>query len=339
MGSLVVHKLKIKAGINKCWYKKISPASSSEVSVELLQTLLDKIIAQTERISTAEGSTPTKIPYLSINRRSHPLPMTPGLLTPAFCLILQGRKKLHLGQDIIYYHGGDYLASVIDIPASGQVVEATEKSPYIGLRIDFTTEEIASVVMEAKINVKPKDKKLNAGAFVGKSDVELLDSLARLLKLVDKAKEEHFLAALIKRELIYHLLSGDYGHLFFQQVLFDQQTVGVGKAIAWIKDNYSRSFTVEELAKVNNMSVSGLHHKFKAVTTMGPLQYQKQLRLQEARRLMLSGSMDVTTAALSVGYESASQFSREYQRLFGLPPLKDIKSIQKNSTVVAFESS
>lgn len=319
--------------------QKISPANLDEANVAPQMTLLDKIIAQTEKITTAEGSTPTIIPYLSINRRSHSMPMSPGVLTPAFCLILQGRKKLHLGQDIIYYHAGDYLASVMDIPASGQVIDATEKSPYIGLRIDFTTEEIVSVVMEAEINVKQKDKKLNAGAFVGKSDAELLDSLVRLLKLVDKPKEVHYLSTLIKRELIYHLLSGDYGHLFFQQVLFDQQAVGVGKAIAWIKENYSRSFTVEELAKVNNMSVSGLHHKFKAVTTMGPLQYQKQLRLQEARRLMLSGSTDVTTAALSVGYESSSQFSREYQRLFGLPPLKDIKSIHKNSAAVAFESS
>lgn len=319
--------------------QKISPANLNEAGAVLQRTLLDKIIAQTERITTSEGITPTPIPYLSITRRSHPLPMTPGVLTPAFCLILQGRKKLHLGQDIIYYQGGDYLVSVIDIPASGQIVDATEKSPYIGLRIDFTTEEIASVVMEAEIHVKLKDKKLNAGAFVGKTDAKLLDSLVRLLKLVDKPQDAHFLSTLIKREMIYYLLSGDYGHLFFQQVLFDQQSVGVGKAIAWIKANYARSFTVEELAKANNMSVSGLHHKFKAVTTMGPLQYQKQLRLQEARRLMLSGSTDVTTAALSVGYESSSQFSREYQRLFGLPPLKDIKSIQKSSAAVAFESN
>lgn len=319
--------------------QKISPAIPSEESLPLRQALLEKIIAQTEKITTAEGSTPTIIPYLSITRRSHPMPMSPGVLTPAFCLILQGRKKLHLGQDIIYYHAGDYLASVIDIPASGQVIGATEKSPYIGLRIDFTTEEIVSVVMEAQINVKPKDKRLNAGAFVGKSDADLLESLVRLLKLIDKPKEARFLSTLIKREMIYHLLSGDYGHLFFQQVLFDQQAVGVGKAIAWIKENYSRSFTVEELAKANSMSVSGLHHKFKAVTTMGPLQYQKQLRLQEARRLMLGGSADATTAALTVGYESPSQFSREYQRLFGLPPLKDIKTMRENSTAGSFENS
>src|SRR2546428_10515778 len=140
-----------------------------------------------------------------------------------------------------------------------------------------------------------------------------------------------------KREMLFHLLSGDSGHLFFQPVLFDQQADGVGKAIAWIREHYTRSFTVEELATSNNMSVSGLHHQFKAITTMGPLQYQKHLRLQEARRLMLSGSMDATTAALEVGYQSPSQFSREYRRLFGLPPLQDIKAVRKSSAAGAFE--
>jgi AraC-like DNA-binding protein len=133
-------------------------------------------------------------------------------------------------------------------------------------------------------------------------------------------------------------LSGDYGHLFFQQLFFNQQTEGVGKAIAWIEENYARPFTVEELAKATNMSVSGLHHKFKTITTMGPVQYQKQLRLQEARRLMLSGSMDATTAALEVGYESPSQFSREYRRLFGLPPYQDIKALRSLPLGDAFES-
>lgn len=124
--------------------------------------------------------------------------------------------------------------------------------------------------------------------------------------------------------------------IFFQQVFFDQQADGVGKAIAWIKENYTHSFTVEELGKSCNMSVLSLQHKFKTITTMGPLQYQKQLRLQEARRLLLSGTMDATTADLEVGYESPSQFSREYRRLFGLPPHRDIKTVRKSSAVDVF---
>lgn len=302
----------------------------------MYQEVLDRLLAMTERKISAEGITQTTIPFLSLVRDSHQTPLIPSVLTPSFCLILQGAKRLHLGQDILEYSAGDYLISVIDIPASAQVIGVTKKFPYIGLRIDLPTKEIASVVMEAKIDVKSQ-KKLNTGAFIGRSDADLLDICVRLLKLLDKPDEACFLSALIKRELIFHLLSGNYGHFFFQQVLFDQQADGVGKAIAWIKEHYARSFTVEELATANNMSVSGLHHKFKAITTMSPLQYQKHLRLQEARRLMLSGSMDATTAAFDVGYESLSQFSREYRRLFGLPPHQDIKAVPKSSAAGAFE--
>ncbi len=319
--------------------QKLKPVPLLRESSPIHQKGVDPLIAMTERITNAEGRTQTIIPFLSIVRHSHQTPLIPVVLTPSLCLILQGTKQLHLGQDMLQYHAGDYLASMIDIPAPAQIIGATKQFPYIGLRIDFTTQEIASVVMEAEINVKPQDKKLNTGAFIGKSDADLLDVCLRLLKLLDTPKEARFLSALIKREMMFHLLSGDYGHFFFQPVLFDQQADGIGKAIAWIREHYARSFTVEELATSNNMSVSGLHHKFKAITTMGPLQYQKHLRLQEARRLMLSGSMDATTAALEVGYDSPSQFSREYRRLFGLPPLQDIKAIRNSAAAGAFEKS
>lgn len=300
---------------------------------------LNQLIAMTDRITQEEGRTSTIVPFLSIVRRSHDTIRNPGVLTPSFCLILQGAKMLYLGQEVFYYGAGDYLASLIDIPASGQVVGATEQSPYIGLRIDFTTQEIASVVMEAEIMAEPKEKSPSAGAFIGKSDSDLLDIFYRLLKLIDKPNEVRYLSELLKKEMIFNLLSGDYGHLFMQKVLFDQRADGVGKAIQWIQENYTRSFTVEELAKSCNLSTSGLHHKFKAITTMGPLQYQKQLRLQEARRLMLSGPVGATMAAMTVGYESPSQFNREYRRLFGQPPLQDMKMMRKSSSVWGFEDS
>jgi AraC-like DNA-binding protein len=293
------------------------------------QHKLNELIALIEAITSEEGRLKTVIPFLTIIRNTQQTPPIPAVLTPSFCLILQGAKRIHFGQDIIDCQPGDFLASVIHMPGLAQVVGASKKSPYMGLRVDLTTKEIASVVMEANINMQPKGQKPTIGAFIGKSNVEFLDLFIRLLKLIEKPKEVSFLAPLIKREMIFNLLSGAYGHLFFQQVFFDQQADGVGKAITWIEENYARSFTVEELAKATNVSISGLHHKFKAITTMGPLQYQKQLRLQEARRLMLSGFMDVTTAALEVGYASPSQFSREYRRLFGLPPLKDIKALRK----------
>lgn len=302
----------------------------SDNGISLDQKQLHELISLTEQITHDEGTTKTGIDFLSVCRHSYQAPLVPSVLNPSLCLILQGMKSFHLGEDLLYYHVGDYLASIIDIPASGQIIGATKDSPYIGLRLDFTAKEIASLVIEADINVKQRNAELGPAAFIGKSDAEFLELLIRLLKLIDRPEEVRFLSGLIKRELIFHLLTGDYGHLFLQQGLFNQQADGIGKAIGWIKDNYARSFAVEDLAKLSNMSVSGLHHKFKAITTMGPLQYQKQLRLLEARRLMLSGE-DASTAALEVGYESPSQFSREYRRLFGLPPAKDIKTVRQNS--------
>lgn len=295
------------------------------------QEILAQLISMVNRITTAEGNTKTVIPYLSVCRHTYESPLIPSVLTPAFCLILQGAKELHLGKHIAHYYEGDYLASIIDMPASGRVVGATRKFPYIGLRVDFTAEEVASVVAEAKIELPSMKKKPSTAAFIGKSDTDLLKLFVRVLSLAHEFEPAPFLSVLMMREMIYRLVSGKYGHLFLQQALYDQQSDGIGKAIGWIKENFSRPFTASELAKFSNMSVSSLQHKFKEITTMGPLQYQKQLRLQEARRLMLTGSMDVTTAALEVGYGSPSQFNREYKRLFGLSPLRDIKEIKNNS--------
>ncbi|MBW4081197.1 AraC family transcriptional regulator [Paenibacillus sp. S150] len=314
--------------------------TQEEYRKPLREQALNELTALAKRTAASDGRYQTAVPFLSINRYSHPTPPIPVVLTPSFCLILQGSKKVHFGRQIIFARSGDFLTSLISMPGTAQVNTTEDSVPYVGLRIDFTTQEIASVITEAGLKISPRDKKLTAGAFIGTTRTDQLELFIRLMKLLDMPEAEaRFLSSLVKREMIFKLLSGEYGHLFFQQVFFDQQAEGIGSAIAWIKDHFSRSFTVEELAKASNMSVSGLHHKFKAVTTMGPLQYQKQLRLQEARRLMLSGAMDATTAALEVGYESPSQFNREYRRLFGLPPLQDIKSVQASFSAGLLEQS
>jgi AraC-like DNA-binding protein len=210
---------------------------------------------------------------------------------------------------------------------SGQILEASHESPYIGIWIDFNSDEIAEVALLSKMDLKPKKGSRNPGAFVGKADVNLLDILTRMLNLNGTTADPSFLSNLYKQELIYNLLNGSWGYLYAQQVHLFQQATGLRNTITWIKENYAKPFTIEELAKENNMSASSLHHKFKALTTMGPLQYQKHLRLLEARRLMLNESLDSIEAALEVGYESPSQFNREYKRLFGQPPLRDIKSV------------
>ncbi|NYB73785.1 AraC family transcriptional regulator [Sedimentibacter hydroxybenzoicus DSM 7310] len=285
----------------------------------------------TKSIAVSEGRNETAAPFLSVYRRSIENPLTCGIITPSLCLVVNGAKRLHMGTDIFDYTPGDFLVSMIDIPVSGQVASATEASPYIGLNIDFTIDEIVSIAIESKSGLQTDRKPLVVGAFVGKSDIAILKIFIRLLKLNSRPKQAAFLSTLYKQELIYELLSGEYGHLFFKYIMIDQQANGIGNAIVWIKENLSTSFTIESLAKANGMSVSALQHGFKTVTTMGPLKYQKQLRLQEARRLMLNNSFDATTAALKVGYESPSQFSREYRRLFGLPPLQDIKALRNNA--------
>jgi AraC-like DNA-binding protein len=296
------------------------------------QKLLKKLHIMTEDIAISEGRNVTTVPFLSVYRRGAENPLTRSVLAPSLCLVINGAKRLYIGADIFDYMPGDFLVSVIDIPVSGQVARATEESPYIGLNVDFTIDEIASVAIESKSGLQADKKPLMVGAFIGKSNVAILEIFARLLDLNRRPQYAAFLSTLYKQELIYALLSGEYGHVFSKYIMIGQQANGIGNAVAWIKENLSAPFTAESLAKANGMSVSALQHGFKTVTTIGPLKYQKQLRLQEARRLMLNDSLDASTAAQKVGYESPSQFSREYRRLFGLPPLQDIKALRNNAS-------
>lgn len=292
------------------------------------QTDLDNIASLLENYP--EGITETKIPYLSVIRCNRQTSFEPGVITPSFCIIVRGRKCVYIGDEILEYSDGDTLSSLIAIPATGMVVGATPQNPYLGLKIELNLHEIASIITEAGLKFDETDNSPRVGAFVGKASGDILELFLKMVQLLDKPQEV-YLSKLLKKEMIFRLLTGNYGHLFFQKALFDQNANGVGRVIEWIRQNYAEGFSVDELARLYGMSVSALHHKFKAITTMSPLQYQKQLRLQEARRLLVSGQMDATTAALEVGYESPSQFNREYRRLFGLPPLRDVRSFRQKS--------
>jgi len=276
-----------------------------------------------------EGITETVVPYLSVIRCDRQTSFESGVITPSFCVIVRGRKRVHIGEEIFEYSDGDTLSSLVAIPATGMVVGATPQNPYIGLKIELSLHEIAAVITEAELKFDQAGNSPRVGAFVGKSSRDVLEIFLKMIQLIEKP-EDVFLAKLLKKEMIFRLLTGEYANHFFQKALFDQNSNGVGRVIEWIRQNYTSFFSIDELARSYGMSVSALHHKFKAITTMSPLQYQKQLRLQEARRLLVSGQMDATTAALEVGYDSPSQFNREYRRLFGLPPLKDVKSLRQN---------
>lgn len=299
-----------------------------KVSKEENGSPLEEIAKRIENVS--EGVTETAIPYLSLMRCDRQTTFEPGVVTPSFCVIVRGQKRLYLGEKILEYSAGDTLSSLVAIPATGMVVGATREKPYIGLKIELSLHEIASVITEAGLKFDQTDSAPRVGAFVGKASDEVLKIFLKMIQLIDKP-EEVYLAGLLKKEMLFRLLTGEYRQMFFQKSLFDQTANGVGRVIEWIRRNYAEGFSIDELARSYGMSVSALHHKFKAITTMSPLQYQKQLRLQEARRLLVSGQMDATAAALEVGYDSPSQFNREYRRLFGLPPLKDVKSFRQNS--------
>jgi AraC-like DNA-binding protein len=289
--------------------------------------LLDRMIAVVARLLPHDGRVETVVPYLSLLRSSQPTPVTRGVLKPSCCVILQGTKRVHLATEVLDYGPGQYLAVSVDMPASGHVVNATPEQPYLLLNIEFDPAEIAAVVLEAQIDMHDGAQPVR-GAFVGDTDAALQEALCKLVLLLDARdappQEAAFLAVGLKREIIYRLLTGPHGRQLYQNVVLDQQDRGISKAIAWLKERYNQPVLVEELAQATNMSVSTLHHRFKAVTTMGPMQYQKQLRLQQARTLLLNGDTDAATAAYRVGYESQSQFSREYRRLFGAPPMQDV---------------
>jgi len=295
-------------------------SDTSSATLAAIFSAASRLVQRDERLQTA-------IPFLTLIRSGRRTVLNRGLLKPSFCLVIEGRKETHLGRHIVRYGAGDYLVSVIDVPSSGQVVRASRAIPYLAASIELDVREIVAVVLEAKVAAPPARSAAPA-AFVGRADGPLLDAVWRLLQLLEAPPQDAaFLAGAIKREIVYRLLTGENGALLFQNAVVDHQELGIGKAIHWLRQHIDLPLRVEELARASNMSVSSLHHKFKAVTAMGPLQFHKQLRLQEARRLLLTGSVDASGAAARVGYESGSQFSREYSRYFGAPPMQDIRHL------------
>ncbi|GGA34351.1 AraC family transcriptional regulator [Paenibacillus physcomitrellae] len=277
----------------------------------------------------------TSLPFVSLLKADQPTTMQYGFFNPGICVVVQGDKTLIVRNHIYSYGAGDYIASNIDMPIKGQISLASPEAPYIAIRISFTTDEIASVALEAQLNVWAENR-LTEGAFIGKTGIEALQVLERLLKLDADSKAADFLASSVKRELIYRLLTDEGGARFYNNMLLHRDASGISKAIRYVKANYAQPLTIEEISRAGGMSPSTLHHKFKAVTTLSPIQYQKQLRLQEARRILLADDMDVTSTAFEVGYESLTQFNREYKRFFGLPPLKDIRTIKAASLAAAY---
>lgn len=269
-----------------------------------------------------DGVHATAIPRLFLIRSSRPTEPIHAIHEPAVCFVAQGRKQVMVGQSVYTYDRAQYLVVSVDVPVVGQILEASAKSPYLCLRLDLDPAAIGALMLETKA-ATPQGEDPGSALSLSPVTAELLDAVTRLLRLLACPRDIPILAPMAEREILYRLLLGEQTSRVRQIALGESKLQQINRAIAWIKRNFREPFSIEALAAEARMSASTLHQHFKVVTAMSPLQYQKQLRLQEARRLILSKSLDAAMAGYSVGYESPSQFSREYKRTFGAPPARD----------------
>ena len=291
-----------------------------------LQSLQQELVHRIAACVGTEERQVTAIPGLMVHRRTAPTPPCSVTYEPSLILTAQGRKRVELGGKTFTYGSSHYLLTSVALPAMARVVEASEQTPCLALSLKLQM-SVVRELLSHEIEVAPHTEKGPAMA-VGEVTVELLDSLCRLMRLLDQPREIAFLHGLIEREIIFRVLQGPEGARLRAIATQGDQSQRTARAIAWIKENYAKPLRVEELAEIAGMGVSTLHHHFRALTAMSPLQYQKQVRLQEARARMSIHGLDAGSAALEVGYESASQFTREYKRLFGQTPMRDTRTLR-----------
>jgi AraC-like DNA-binding protein len=245
---------------------------------------------------------------------------------PSVTVIAQGRKRVELGQKVFIYDSSRFLLTAVDLPVVSRVMEASEQTPCLALSLKLEMPVIRELLSREEIQAQAAANK--PGMATGETTVEFLSACCRLVDLLDTPRDIPFLSGLIQREIIYRILRSAEGARLRAIATQGEQSHRTAKAIAWIRANYAKPLRVEDLAEIAGMGVSTLHHHFRMLTAMSPLQYQKQLRLQAARGRMLMDGLDAASAAFEVGYESASQFNREYSRLFGQPPMRDIRTLR-----------
>ena len=289
-----------------------------------LEALCKGIARWTDRADVFE----TAVPGLLLFRWDEPTEPTNSMYEASICVIAQGAKRALLGDDVYVYDAHHYLVTSVDLPTLSQIIDASRERPCRGFVLKLDRREISQLMVDSNLP-PPRARQSDRGMATGEVTPPLLAAFQRLIDLLDEPTDIPILAPIIEREIFYRLLVGDQGFRLRQMASAGSQSQQIARAIDWLKGNFTQPLRIDDLANRVNMSASTLHHHFRAVTTMSPLQYQKWLRLNEARRLMLTERLDATTAAFNVGYESPSQFSREYSRLFGAPPSRDIKSLNQ----------
>jgi len=267
---------------------------------------------------------------LTFYHHDEPTEPANGLHEPSICLVLQGAKRVHLENDTFVYDVNNYLIASVHLPTTYQVVMASRDQPYLGLLLKFDLRELSQLMVDSNLP-SPRTQQSTRAMATGEVTVPLLSAFQRLVGLLDDPEAIPILAPVIHREILYRLLVGDRGAQLRQIASAGGRGHQIARAIDWLKENYAQQLRIDDLAEQAHMSTSSFHNHFRSMTSLSPLQYQKRLRLQEARRLMLAENMDATSAAFQVGYESSSQFSREYSRLFGAPPLRDIMTLRELS--------
>jgi AraC-like DNA-binding protein len=274
---------------------------------------------------SGEGLLATAIPSLALYRRTEPSPCNSATYEPGLVVFVQGEKRITLGGTDLLCTGSNFLLTSVDLPVVSQVTVASPKVPMLCLTLTLEMALVREILSQHELHLDEEPAGAR-GMTVGVTPPELLDACLRLIGLLDSPGDIPFMATLIQREIIYRLLRSPQGRHLRAIATLGEQSHRTAKAVAWLRTNYARPLRVEELAAIARMGVSTLHHQFRALTAMSPLQYQKQLRLHVARQRMMNEGLDAASAAFEVGYESASQFNREYRRFFGLPPIRDVKT-------------
>lgn len=286
---------------------------------------LRELATQIRRFTPEPGVSRTAIDRLSLIRGDEPTMSMPSVYEASLCLIAQGSKRVSLNERSTVYDASHYLLVSVDLPLVGHVLEATPAEPYLCCQITLDK----SVLLDLLATVRPPPASAELSPLaVYPADPELIDAACRLIRLLDQPSDIAALAPLIEREILYRLLMCPHGPVLRGMATGDSHLGKISRAIAHIRANYRHALRIDDIAFAANMSPSSLHEHFKAVTTLTPLEFQKQLRLQAARRLMLAEGMTAGAASFAVGYQSPSQFSREYRRLFGLPPRRDVEQLQ-----------
>src|SRR5580704_2390261 len=301
---------------------KTSSKNASPITNQVREWRAD-LVRKIASFMGSEENRATGIPGLTLHRRTAPTAPCSMTYEPCVTLMVQGRKRVDLGGTTFMYGEGQYLLTSLDLPIVSQIVEA----PCLAMSMKLDMPVIRE--LRSREELQAGEQRAGSPAMAtGEATVEFLSACCRLMDLLDAPQDIPFLGGLIQREMIYRILRGPEGARLRAIATLGDQSHRTAKAIAWIKANYAKPLRVEDLAQIAGMGLSTLHHHFRALTAMSPLQYQKQIRLQAARARMLVDGLDAASAAFEVGYESASQFNREYSRLFGQPPMRDIRTLR-----------